>query len=146
MPNSYRFRRIDATGPSSILTICALKVGVDFSADCCSIRNSWNTAGEALNASTNGDTSSDLTQIQKHRGDRALLYAFQTHQMDGYFAGARSHVLLIVFIIWAGGYNRRPKIQIPGLRIRHPAYTTPSPPRAQSKRPALECSVRFSGF
>jgi hypothetical protein len=36
-----------------------------------------------------------------------------------------------------------PKIQIPGLRIRHPAWTTPSRPRARSRRPALESSDCF---
>ena len=77
----------------------------------------------------NGDTSSALTQSQKREASL---------RSGRYIVVARSHVLLIVSIIWTKADNRPPKIPIPGLRIRHRVCTTLKALEGQSKPPALE--------
>ena len=62
----------------------------------CSIRNSWNTAGESLKAATNEAASTALTQSQKPgrvAEIRSSFVLFKADQTDGDIL-AGTHVLL----------------------------------------------------
>jgi hypothetical protein len=83
-------------GPSSTLTICTLSVDVRISLPTrCSIRKSWNTSGEPLNAVRKGDASSALTRSQKPESSVRSGWAFWVSKPTRQMlmpVEARSHV------------------------------------------------------